>query len=267
MFCPKNFVNKVSLLIFRPLPLVIPGGVGRLLVPRSLLRTRRPAQSRNLSFLSLGILFLVFCLMAAGFVASQTSEEQIEQSFRAGQQALKQGEFARAAEQFKKVLALDPNLVEAEVNLGLAYQSLFEYDLAVRHISKALLERPNLVGPTVIVGMDYLKLGSPQKAIPFLQRALKLDPSNREAREALASAYLGQENFRSAAEEFRQVAVVDSDKSEAWFKLGHKYLDLAASLAYRGAHLYRESAWGHRFLGDLLFQRDRWDDASQEYRK
>ena len=165
------------------------------------------------------------------------------------------------------MLALDPGLVEAEVNLGLAYQSLFEYDLAVRHLEKALRERPNLLGPTVIVGMDYLKLGSPEKATPFLQQALKLDPSNREAHQALASCYLGQESFRSAAEEFRQVAMLDSDKSEAWFKLGHEYLDLAARLAYRGAHLYRESAWGHRFLGDLLFQRSRWEDAVQEYRK
>jgi len=46
------------------------------------------------------------------------------------------------------VLALDPNLVEAEVNLGLAYQSLSEYDLAVRHLTKALRERPNLLGPS-----------------------------------------------------------------------------------------------------------------------
>jgi tetratricopeptide (TPR) repeat protein len=115
--------------------------------------------------------------------------------------------------------------------------------------------------------MDYLKLGSPEKAIPFLQRALKLDPSNRETHQALASSYLGQENFRSAAEEFRQIAIHDSDKSEAWFKLGHEYLDLAARLAYRGAHMYRESAWGHRFLGDLLFQRSRWEDAVKEYQK
>jgi len=213
------------------------------------------------------LLLLAVCLLAPTFATCQTSEAQVEQSFRAGQAALKQGEFVRAAEEFKKVLALDPTLVEAEVNLGLAYQSLFEYDLAVRHLSKALRERPNLLGPTVIVGMDYLKLGSPEKAMPFLQRALKLDPSNREAHQALASCYLGQENFRSAAEEFRQVAVLDSDKSEAWFRLGHEYLDLAARLAYRGAHLYRESAWGHRFLGDLLFQRNRWEDAVQEYRK
>jgi tetratricopeptide (TPR) repeat protein len=223
---------------------------------------RKTARATAIAFICVALWSI-----APRFAACQTPEEQIELSFRAGQEALRQGEFARAVKEFKKVLALDPALVEAEVNLGLAYQSMFEYDLAVRHLTKALRERPNLLGPTVIVGMDYLKLGSPQKAIPYLQRALQLDPSNRDAREALASAYLGQENFRSAAEEFRQIAVLDSDKSEAWFKLGHEYLDLAARLAYRGAHLYRESAWGHRFLGDLLLQRDRWEDAVQEYRK
>ena len=134
----------------------------------------------------------------------QTTEEQIERSFHAGQRALQEGSFAGAVEEFKKVLALDPALVEAEVNLGLAYQSLFEYELAVRYLAKALRERPNLLGPTVIVGMDYLKLGSPEKAVPFLQQALKLEPSNRDAREALAAAYLSQENFRSAAGQFRR---------------------------------------------------------------
>jgi tetratricopeptide (TPR) repeat protein len=180
---------------------------------------------------------------------------------------MKQGDYAHAVEEFKKVLALDPTLVEAEVNLGLAYQSLLQYDLAVRHLTKGLRARPNLLGPTVIVGMDYVKLGAPEKAIPFLQHALKLDPSNREAHQALAACYLGQESFRSAATEFREIALLDSDKSEAWFTLGHQYLDLAARLAFRGAHLYRESAWGHRFLGDLLFERARWDDAVKEYQK
>jgi len=205
--------------------------------------------------------------LSPGTASSQTSEEQIAHSFHAGQRALQDGNFARAVDEFKRVLVLDPTLLEAEVNLGLAYQSLFEYDLAVRHLAKALRERPNLLGPTVIVGMDYLKLGSPEKAIIFLQQALKLDPSNHDAREALASAYLGQQNFRYAAEQFRQIALQEADKSEAWFKLGHEYLDLAARLAYRGAHLYRESAWGHRFLGDLFFKRGRWEDAQEEYEK
>jgi tetratricopeptide (TPR) repeat protein len=215
---------------------------------------------------------VAFLLLALGltvpkFATCQTSEEQVELSFRAGQAALRQGEFVRATQEFKKVLALDPTLVEAEVNLALAYQSLFDYDLAVRYLTKALGERPNLPGATAIVGMDYLKLGFPEKASPFLRRALQLEPSNRDTHEAMALYHLSQENFRGAAVEFRQIADLDSDKTEAWFKLGHEYLDLAARLAYRGARLYRESAWGHRFLGDILFQRTRWEDATQEYRK
>ncbi len=181
--------------------------------------------------------------------------------------ALHQGQFAQAAEEFKKVLQLDPALLEAQVNLGLAYQGLLEYDEATRYLAKALRERPNLLGPNVIVGMDYLKLGSPEKGISFLQKALKLDPSNRDAREALASSYVAQDNFGGAAEQFRRIAEFDPDKSEAYFRLGHEYLDLAARLAYRGAHLYRDSAWGHRFLGDLLYERDRWQAAINEYRK
>lgn len=206
-------------------------------------------------------------LLSPHFAHGQSTEDQVVEHFRAGQQAMLHGEFANAQQEFKKVLALDPSLVEAEVNLGLAYHSLADYQPAVRHLTKALRERPNLLAPNVIVGTDYLKLGQAQKALPFLQHALNLDRSNREAREALASYYLEEQNFLGAREQFQQMATLDRDKSEAWFKLGHEYLDLAARLAYRGARLYPDSAWGHRFLGDLLFERNRWDDAAKEYRK
>ena len=211
--------------------------------------------------------FLIFLLVLPILGTCQVSEQSLEDSFRAGQAALKQGDYTHAVEEFKKVLAIDPTLLEAEVNLALAYQSLSEYDLAVPHLSKALRERPSLISLNVIVGMDYLKLGSPEKAIPFLQHALKIDPSSRDAHEAMSLLYLGQEKYQAAAEEFRRIAVLDPDKAGAWFKLGHEYLDLAARLAYRGARLYRDSAWGHRFLGDLLLQRSRWEDAIQEYKK
>jgi len=275
MHCRKHIAKKLRLIPESLARVILRGAARVFLLPVSYApggKAKCPAPSSdfcsmNLSSISLAILFLAFCLIAPPSASSQSSEDQIEQSFRAGQQALKQGNFARAVEDFKKVLALDPNLAEAEVNLGLAYQSLFDYDLAVHHLAKALRERPNLLGPTVIVGMDYLKLGFPEKAVPYLQNALKLDPSNRDAREALASSYVAQEDFRGAAGEFRQVAALDSDKSEAWFRLGHEYLDLSARLAFRGARLYKESAWGHRFLGDLLLQRNRWEDAVKEYQK
>src|SRR5580704_739465 len=216
---------------------------------------------------SLALALLTLSLLIPKWAHGQSSEQDIETSFRAGQAALKRGDFLRASEEFKNVLALDPSLVEAEANLGLAYQSLLDYDAAARCLSHALRERPNLLGLNIIVGMDYLKLGSPEKAVPYLRHALELDPSNPDAHDAMALYHLTQENFQGAAEQYRKVADLNSDEAEALFKIGHQYLDLAARLAYRGARLYPDSPWGHRFLGDILLERDRSEDAALEYKK
>src|SRR5215475_6387773 len=96
------------------------------------------------------LVFFIASSISPGLVTTQNPEQELEHSFRSGQDALRRGDFAKAVEDFKKVLTLDPTLVEAEVNLGLAYQSLLEYDSAVRHLTKALRERPGLLGPTVI---------------------------------------------------------------------------------------------------------------------
>ncbi len=195
----------------------------------------------------------------------QTVEEQEAAHFRAGQEALKQGELTQAAKEFKKVLELDPSLFQARVNLGLVYHALGEYNLAASNLSIGLRQSPNLPGPTLILGIDYLKLGEMEKAIPVLQRALRLDPSNLEGHRALARCYLARGDFRQTADEYRELASLNPDKAEAWFKLGHDYLELSARLAFRGSHLYLNSPWGHRFLGDNLFQRNRWRDAAEEY--
>jgi tetratricopeptide (TPR) repeat protein len=212
-------------------------------------------------------LFLVMFSLLTGLATGQSSEQDIETPFRAGQAALRQGDFSRAVDEFKKVLALDPNLVEAQANLGLAYQSLLDYESASRYLARALHERPDLINLNVIVGMDYIKLGAPGKAAPYIEHALKLDPSNSDAHEAMGLYQITQENFQGAVEQYRKLADLNSDKAEALFTIGHQYLDLAARLAYRGARLYPDSAWGHRFLGDTLLERALWDDAAQEYKK
>lgn len=202
-----------------------------------------------------------------GPAASQEQGHDVETLFRDGQIALRQGDFDRAEKAFQQVLAQDPSLVEAEVNLGLAYQGQFDYQAAARHLAHALKQRPNLLGPNVITGLDYLKLGSPETAAPYLRRALELDPSSPDAHEAMAVYELARENFEGAAKQYRELAQLNPVKADALFTLGHQYVDLAVRLAYRGARLYPQSTWGHRFLGDLLFERERWEDAGKEYGK
>lgn len=210
---------------------------------------------------------LLFALTLAVPARGEQSEGSLQEAFHAGQAALRSGHAEQAVVEFKKVLALDPTLVEAKINLGLAYHQEGHYKDAAKCLAGAARERPNLLGPAVIAGMDYMKLRLPAEAVPLLSQAIRLDPTNADAHRGLAAAYKQLDDCPRASEQFRSLAELNPDKQDALFKLGHEYLELAAALAYRGARIYPNSAWGHRFLGDLLLQRDRPKDAAEEYRK
>jgi tetratricopeptide (TPR) repeat protein len=46
---------------------------------------------------------------------------------------------------YKKALALDPNYFIANLNLGVAYHDLKQYDSAIAYITKAILINPKTI--------------------------------------------------------------------------------------------------------------------------
>jgi len=198
--------------------------------------------------------------------APQSNPAQLELHFRAGQQAFQGGQLDRAVEEYKRVLELDPSLVEARVNLGLAYHALGQYDHAIAELAKAVQDNPKLLAANLFLGIDYLKLGMNSKAEAMLHRALSIDPSNREARRALATSELAQGRYFEAVQEFRAIFSRETNKEEAWFTLGHDYLELAKRLSGTLTLRHAGSAWAHRFFADSWSERQSWNDAAREYR-
>jgi tetratricopeptide (TPR) repeat protein len=140
------------------------------------------------SFLQAAV-FCIVCVLSPNPLSldgAETDEAPVLVHFRAAQQAIQRGDINRAVSEYKTVLRLDPTLVEARINLGLAYHMLGEYERAVSELAQGLHERPKVLGANVVLGGDYLKLGRPQKAIAPLKEALAMDPSNREARRGTA---------------------------------------------------------------------------------
>ncbi|MCI0622658.1 MAG: tetratricopeptide repeat protein [Acidobacteria bacterium] len=197
--------------------------------------------------------------------AQPSAESAIVAHFQAAQRAAREGHLDRAVEEYRKVLRLSPNLVEAQVNLGLAYHLLGQYRQAVSELAKAAGQKPDLLAANLFLGIGHLKLGSAEKAIPPLQRALRLDPSNREARRALAACRLAADDYRDAAHQFRTLFSQESNPEEAWFQLGRDYLDLAKRLTGGMAQKYRASPWAHRLAADLIAERRLWNEAAREY--
>jgi tetratricopeptide (TPR) repeat protein len=178
---------------------------------------------------------------------------------------MKSGQLELAVTEFSKVLSLSPNLVEAQVNLGLAQHLLGQYSDSVAVLAKAARQKPELVPANLFLGIGYLKLGLHQKAVTPLERVLRLEPSNLEARRALAACHLANSDYRGAGKEFQALFALERDKTEAWFQLGHNYTDVASRLVRNMSLDHRRTAWGHRLAGDLYSQSQRWELAAQEY--
>jgi tetratricopeptide (TPR) repeat protein len=211
-------------------------------------------------------------VLASGFHAQcqqrpPGDNQELIALFRAGQQNMQAGRFEQASEEFRQVLQLQPDLVEARVDLGLAYHALGDYARAVAELGQAARQRADLLPANLFLGISYLKLGSPEKAVPPLHRALAIEPSSREARRALASAELSEGEYGNAATQFRKLAASEADRAEAWFTLGQDYLTMAKQLIAQLSAQFHSSAWSYRLAGDILSERHLWNDAAFTYRK
>src|SRR4051794_28843859 len=107
--------------------------------------------------LCFGLWFTVLLTLPSLF-SQQPSEQSIVAHFQTGQQAMKSGQLELAVTEFSKVLSLSPNLVEAQVNLGLARHLLGQYSDSVAVLAKAARQKPELVPANLFLGIGYLKL-------------------------------------------------------------------------------------------------------------
>ncbi len=213
-------------------------------------------------------LLMLLLVMAAANLSSgaQSSEETIANEFRAGQEAAAKRQFAVAIQNFRAVLKLDPSLAEARANLGLMYYSLGEFDEAGAELSKAIRTAPELLPAQLFLGLSLLNGGRPAQAIAPLKKALQLDARNAEAARALLLCYLATSNYAAVLEQLEELLHGPANEDDL-YTAGETYLEMGRRFTSRMAQQYRSSAWAQRLAGDLAADRADWPAAIESYRK
>ena len=115
--------------------------------------------------------------------------EQVDKLIDFGQMALEQGWYDQARDYFEQALAFDASNPEAVKRLATANEMLDRLEVAaVEPIQAEPVEPPHReeVETLLRAGQVDLKAGYPEHARQYLERALALDPSNMEAKEAIA---------------------------------------------------------------------------------
>ena len=79
---------------------------------------------------------IIFVLILS-FISQWTFSQTTHKLLREGNKAYKEDNFAKAAEDYYKVLAKDPSNIKGKFNLGNATYKNDGYDEAIRHFSSA----------------------------------------------------------------------------------------------------------------------------------
>lgn len=108
--------------------------------------------------------------LAAGLVAPPASDAA-EHPYNKGCELMSDGEYARAAEQFKKALKLNSKDTDALNNLAVCRIKLEQYDTALPLLEKVLDINARYSGAHLNIGADYLLQDELSLALPPTRRA------------------------------------------------------------------------------------------------
>lgn len=108
-------------------------------------------------------------------------------------------DFGLAISFFKKVVALQPNLIDAHLILAATYGEAREHQDAIKHFQHVLARRPDSVGALGALGKSYTEAGKAELALPLFEKATKLQPTHKALRFDHATALIALGRMDDAA--------------------------------------------------------------------
>jgi tetratricopeptide (TPR) repeat protein len=195
----------------------------------------------------------------------QDPEADLRAHYEAAKRAQQAGDLNRAADEYRDVVRLAPQMAEAHVNLGLMYHALGRLDESIRELQTAERIKPGLVGVSLYLGIGYARLNQPRSALPWLAKAVQQEPGRKEVHTWLASALWDVGSREEAVSELEKTAGAFPADLDCLFLLGEGYRKAAGAILDRLTEEHPESALAHQIRAETYAAQGRWDRAARHY--
>lgn len=133
---------------------------------------------------------------------------------------VEQGKFDEAITIFERALSINPNLIDAKLNIGIAHSRAGRVEDAILIYRSVIQEHPSSEKAPVYLYQALRKAGRPEEARGELDKALQLFPNNILARMALAREAMGVKNMMEARRKLLECLEIDDTHAEANNMLG-----------------------------------------------
>jgi Tfp pilus assembly protein PilF len=181
------------------------------------------------------------------------------------------GQFARAADEFRSVLARDPLNARAHFDLAICFFRLHQPDDAVRELKAVLAIEPWYTRAEELLATIYLQKRDYQTARVSLEHILSIDPDNYTSHYNLGVLAAMQQNWSDAQQHVLWALRTDSESAEAHNMLGSIYLKRGeldqAGTEFKEAIRCQPQFVSAHFNLALTFQKEgKKDEAANELR-
>lgn len=138
-----------------------------------------------------------------------------------------QNHFDQGVAEAQKAIQLDSGFTRAYDDLGLCYEALGKYDLAIQSYRSAIAlnreGKPPSPWPPLDLGALLVKLNKLNNAEPFLEEALHDDPRFPEAHFRLGLLLQAEGREDDAIRQFKTAAALNPNYAEPHYALGRAY--------------------------------------------
>ncbi len=126
----------------------------------------------------------------------------------------------RAISLYERVVAADPNVIDAWFNLGNLNARLRRFPEAIQYFKKALELKPDYDLPVVNMANVYRQMGQDEAALAGYEHYLTIDPKNAHVRYQMGEIYLARNDRARAEQNFRQAVQINPREAAALNALG-----------------------------------------------
>jgi len=122
--------------------------------------------------------------------------------------------YHEAIEAYKQSLQMDPDRMEAYLNLGVVYYKVGKYSDAIEILKQALSVNPYVLPAYNKLGTAYIIRGAYSMAIDTFRKAAEIDPNDPTAHFNLGIAYFLSGDKSAAFEEYVTLKEIDKERAD-----------------------------------------------------
>jgi tetratricopeptide (TPR) repeat protein len=160
---------------------------------------------------------------AAHLQNQQSKATAREDAYRAnniGIALLEQFKHKEAADAFRRALQLDPGLVTARINLGIALFNVPDLPAAQKELQAAIAAAPTAPQPHYVLGLAAKTQNRTEEAIAEFQKVLQIDPNDVGANVNLGQLYAQQRKYQEAIAVLRLAIAAEPYNATGLYNLG-----------------------------------------------